>query len=118
MRTWKKKTAGKQRAAMKKRKESVWRYDLKTEERSGVRLRGETRGEDNTSEERHTERRREREREREKAYERTRRPGLLVQCRRHCHGNEWRESADEEEGIRKEGRDHFFTPRGDGGGML
>ena len=59
----KKKTAGKQRTAIKKREESVGRYDLKTEERSGGRLRGETRGEDNTSEEGHAERERERERE-------------------------------------------------------
>lgn len=49
-----------------------------------------------------------------KAYERARRPGLLVQCRQHCHGNELRESADKEEGIKEEGRDHCFAPWGDG----
>lgn len=45
--------------------------------------------------------------ERGKACERTRQPLGAMQT--HCHGNDWRESADKEEGIKREGRDHCFT---------
>lgn len=46
----------------------------------------------------------------------TRRPGLLVQCRQHCHGNEWRESAGKEEGIKEE--EITASHHGGGGGVM